>query len=242
MRNKAPPRWYHVTPLFLLPSIIKSGGVKCAADVESEGLPRRSSSRSQDDRCIKELGDRRPSDCVLLFKKPNPTFLRDKLSRPRTRDMWNASPHVMLSVCAAACLKAAHYTVFGSSSNIGRFHGERPVEIGKFRSYLDVEASKVEELLLPADCLAGRTLPLSAVRAIGCFSPADRELVQRHLEWSGLTIKVVLEEEPRYVQGQSQSRGAEFLALTGRLYKAMWHGQEDEARGLLDVLLQRCFD
>jgi hypothetical protein len=242
MISHDPPRWYHVTPIFSLPVIFESGGVKCGADVEADGLPRRSSSRNEDDRRIKALDDRRPSDCILLFKKPNPTLLKDKLSRAQRRGIWKASPHVVLSVCAAACLKAANYTVFGSSANIGQPSRGRPVEIRKFRSYLDVQTSKAEELLLPADCLEGRTLPLSAVRTVKCFSLADKELVQHHIEWSGHKIEVELEDQPRYVEGQSQSPGSDFLDLTNRLYHAIWHGEEAQARPLLDALAQRCFD
>ena len=242
MEGQDPPRWYHVTPIFLLPRIFESGGVKCGADVEADGLPRRSSSRNEDDHRIKALGDRRPSDCILLFKKPNPTLLKDKLSRAQRRGIWRASPHVVLSVCAAACLKAADYTIFGSSANIGRPSRGRAVEIRMFRSYLDVQTSKAEELLIPAECLEGRILPLSAVRAIRCFSLADKDLVQHHFEWSGCKIEIELEDEPRYVEGQSQSPGSEFLDLTNRLYQAIWHGAEDQARPLLDALAQKCFD
>ncbi len=117
-----------------------------------------------------------------------------------------------------------------------------PVEIRTFRSYLDVQRSKVEELLIPADRLERRILPLSTVRAIKCFSSADRDLVQSHLAWSGHKIEVELDEISRYVEGQSQPPGSVFLDLTKQLYEAIRDGKADNVKQHLDMLASTCFD
>jgi len=239
-----PPRWYHVTPLFLLPGIFKSGGIKCGADLQAEGLPRRPSRRDEDDKLLKELGDRRPSDCILLFTTPFPPLLKDKLSKTRQRTVvWKSYPHALLCFCSGACLKAADFRVFGSPVNVGRAlrSGTTP-EIKRYRSYLDVHSSKVQELLIPADCLEGRMLPLSSLRGVKCFSPADVELLQTHLRSDGHNIPVEVEPQPQYVEGQSQSPGAEFLEWTKELYEAKQMGQEEKETLLLGKLLLTCFD
>jgi hypothetical protein len=218
MNYETPPQWYHVTPLFLLPGILKSGGVKCGADLQAEGLPRRPSSRDEDDKLLNQLGDKRPSDCILLFTTPFPPLLKDKL-------------------------KAADYRVYGSPVNVGRAlrNGGTP-EIRRYRSYLDVQSSKVLELLIPADCLEGRILSLSSLRGIKCFSPADMELLQTHLRSNGHDIPVEVEQQPQYVEGQTQPPGAEFLEWTKQLYEAMHTGQEEKEQVLLSKLALTCFD
>jgi hypothetical protein len=239
-----PPRWHHVTPLFLLGKILESGGIKCGADVEAEGLPRRPSSCDENEARLKALGDRRPSDCILLFTKPIPNLLKAKLSNTRKPGAGcKAYPHVVLSVCAAACLKASKYTIFGSTVNVRRaLRRDVSVGIEPFRSYTAVRDAKIEELLLPADLLDGRVLPVSAIRAIRCFSPADGELVQQHLRWSGHQIEVELDDEPGYVEGQSHPPGSEFLDLTKRLYEAKWHRKKDQVSRLRAELASTCFD
>ncbi len=244
MNDETPPQWYHVTPLFLLPGILKSGGVKCGADLQAEGLPRRPSSRDEDDKLLNQLGDRRPSDCVLLFTTPFPPLLKDKLAKTRQRAVvWKAYPHALLCFCSAACLKAADYRVFGSPVNVGRAlrSGGTP-EIKRYRSYLNVASAKVQELLIPADCLEGRMLSLSSLRGIKCFSPADMEILQTHLRSNGHNIPVEVEQQPQYVEGQSQPPGAEFLEWTKQLYEAMQTGNEEKEKVLLSKLALTCFD
>ena len=59
--------------------------------------------------------------------------------------------------------------------------------------------------------------PQTAFRTIRCFSPADGEIAQEHLRWSGQQIEVELGDEPGDVEGQSHPPGSEFLDLTKRL-------------------------
>jgi hypothetical protein len=133
--------------------------------------------------------------------------------------------------------------IFGSTVNIGRaIRRDVAFEIEPFRSYIAVRDAKIQELFIPADLLEGRVLPLSAIRAIKCFSPADCELVQRHLRWSGHQIEVERDDEPRYVEGQSQPPGSEFLDLTKRLYEAKWHRRTDQVSRLRAELAGTCFD
>jgi hypothetical protein len=244
MNKERPPCWHHVTPLFLLPSILQSGGIQCGADAEVAGLPRRSSSRGEDDLPLKELGDKRPSDCILLFTTPKPSLLKDKLAKTRKQGaVWRSFPHVVVSVCAGECLKAAKYTMFGCPVNVGRaIRNGDTTKIRRFRSYIDAQNSKFQELLIPADSLDGRTLPLSAVRGIRCFSSADKRLVQSHLQHTGHKIDVHLDEEPRYVEGQSQAPGDGFFSLTQELYQATWSGEHAKVKSLLDSLACTCFD
>src|SRR5688572_22223979 len=108
MPPSAEDLWYHVTPLFLLPSILQSGGLKCGADVRQAGLPRRRSSHTFDDQMIQGLGGR-PSDCVLLFTARNPPLLTDKVQH---RGRWKAYPHVVLQFSSAMCRMAAGGVVF----------------------------------------------------------------------------------------------------------------------------------
>ena len=244
MNAETPPLWYHVTPLFLLPAIFKSGGIQCGADLQVNGLPQRKSSRDQDGTTVKELGNRRPSDCVMLFTHRLPPLLKDKLSKTRnSKAVWKAFPHAALCFCSAACLKATNYRLFGSPVNVGRAlkNGETP-EIRPYRSYLQVGSARVQELLIPADYLESRRLPISTLRSVTCFSPADGELVESHLYWSGHTITVAVEEQSKYVEGQSQSPGAEFLKWTKELYAALQSGQEKRQKELLGTLAVSCFD
>jgi len=210
--------------------------------VESQGLPRRASSRSFDDQNIDQLDNRRPSDCVLLFTSRSPGLLRDKLAKTR-RGTWKAYPHVALSVCAAACMTAAKRLIYGSSTNVGRaLRNGEPVEIRRFDTYTAICHSDAQELLIPADRLENRVLPVSAIRAIRCFSSADAGLLQDHLRHIGQSFEVRLETRPPYVEGQSQPPGSECLDLTRGLYQALLQGNEGDAKALLDDLARRCFD
>ena len=69
--------WFHVSPLFLLPRILVSGGLACGSDLAGFS-PRRASSKDHDDKVVAELQGRRPSDFVLLFRNKSYELLDEK--------------------------------------------------------------------------------------------------------------------------------------------------------------------
>lgn len=234
--------WHHVTPLFLLPSILRDGGLRCGADLENVGMPRRQSGREFDDMVLESLGNARPSDCVLLFSKRNPPLLQDKLAKTRT-GIWKSFPHIELDFRAHLCLKEAGGRVFGSQDNVGRtLKKKKNPSIKPYTSYLALNRDKVQEIMIPASSLPNRILKLSAVRSVRCFSPHDRELVEQIQRYFDKSISVDLELKKRYVAGQAVAPGSDYLEKTRAFFDAIQSGKEDSEARLRRELAQKCFD
>src|SRR5262249_18711392 len=112
--------WYHVTPLFLLPDILESGGLRCGADLAATS-PRRDSSSADDDRPVTELSGKSPSEFILLFRCASSPLLDEKLRGHRQSGrVWNAYPHLRFAFSARKCLELAGGQVYGSIKNVGR--------------------------------------------------------------------------------------------------------------------------
>src|SRR5947209_4317237 len=114
--------WFHVTPLFLLPSILASGGLRCGADLAASRSPRRRSSRQYDEVPLAALGEQTPADCIMLFgSRTAARLLYDKIKgRPRSDQPWKAFPHIRLDFSPERCLALAGGKVYGSLDNVGR--------------------------------------------------------------------------------------------------------------------------
>jgi hypothetical protein len=239
--KKQSDRWCHVTPLFLFAGIVEQGGLHCGTDLEKTGFPRRDSSRNDDNRPIAALDGCRAADCVLLFTSPMPPLLSDKI-RGRTKH-WKAYPHVVVHFPAAVCLAAAGRKVFGSGDNVGRSlgSGEAP-DVRSYTSYIAVHRAGVEEVMIRADSLPGRTLAITHAACVECFSSEDQLIVTEHLRRTGVQLTVVLTEKSGYIAAQSQPPGSEFLQLTDDFYNAVWSGDKQRQAELMAELARRCFD
>lgn len=233
--------WYHVTPLFSLPKIIDAGGLRCGADVEKDGLPRRHSSRHDDDQIVSGFGGLRASDCVLVFTNSSPPLLRSKIEN-RTGE-WKAFPHVLMHFSAAACMKTANWSVFGSKENIGRTIRKGNVPgITKYSSYIAVFRSAVQEVVIPAGNLPGRLLPLHALQRVECFSPADQAILVEFFEEAQVNFEVKLTHKQKYVDAQSQPRSGRFLEMTKEYYTAFSKKNVEQCEQILRRLSDECFD
>jgi hypothetical protein len=244
-RRSETMEWYHVSPLFLLPRILASGGLRCGADLAGRS-PRRESSQDEDDKVVAELQERRPSDFVLLFRNKSSALLDEKLRGTRKPGRaWNAYPHVRFVFSAQECLKLAGGQVHGSLDNVGRTlkRGGRP-RVALYRNVSDIQAAKVEEILIPASSLEAhqRRLPWKALRRIVMFSDSDHVLVAEHFSRVGQSWPTALEEKVKYAASQRDGPGKQHLNLTQEYYKAIWEGDCDREERLSCQLAMMCFD
>lgn len=237
--------WYHVTPLFLVPSVIAAGGFRCGRDLAAAGSPRRSSSRQDDDQLVPALGDRRtPSGFVMLFRKRASPLLDEKLRGTRTPGAtWRVYPHVRFAASAERCLAAAGGQVFGSPDNVGRtLNKGRQPRVTVYDSTDRLKGDKVKEILLDMGHRTDRSLPLTVVEYVAAFSAADADLVEDHFGRVGSPLKVHVEPKDGYVGGQGRDPGAGFLAKTRLYYEAIWSGDADRQQQLRLELQKSCFD
>jgi hypothetical protein len=235
--------WFHVTPLFLFPRILESGGVHCGADLARDNSPRRPSSQVHDNQDVSGLGERRcPANFVMLFRKRSSPLLRHKIEGTRKPGAnWKARPHLRLGFSPEECLKLAGGRVFGSRENVGRTlaNGAQP-RILDLTSAQRAEAERVEEIMIPA-----AKLSLNALRQIVTFSTADRDLVRDHLRWakmSPLVEQLQLEEKEKYAKGQTVPPGSNYLRKTREFYGAIWSNDVQRQTTLLEELAKECFD
>lgn len=241
---------YHVTPLFLLPAIIVRKGLSCGADVEKDRLPRRKSSRSYDDKPLDGLGGKRVADCVLLFlqRKPMNNMLINKLCGNRNGGTWRCYPHVVLRFDSYKCFNILEKPVCGVSANVGRTlrAGKEPI----FRHYDAVDkmiADKVQEILILANKLPERLLPLECLDSIEVFSNSDKQLVHSVLERSTFSAaQVVLSDAEKrvscYTAGQSREPGISYLRSHQDLFSAIQQGDQIRRLNLIERLSADCFD
>lgn len=242
--------WFHITPAFLLPLIVRSGGLRCGADLATEGSPRRESSRQNDDEACIELDGMRPSDFILLFRRKAAPLLDEKLRghrRPKSEGRaWNAYPHIRLDFSAAKCLQLAGGWVYGSLDNVGRKlkSNERP-RIRRYGSVAEVARGDVREIIVPVASLEkhGRCLPLAiALQRIVAFSTSDRDLVKEYLIHANHTFIVTLDEKPEYAASQKIGSGYANLALILEFYHAVTSDNLRRQEELLKRLATECFD
>lgn len=236
--------WFHVTPLFLLPAILKSGGFRCGADLATRGSPRRRTSRADDDQPVKGLGGRSPGEFILLFTSPNPPLLTAKVrGRVRRGEPGKAFPHVRFKLNALKCLEFAKWEVYGSIENVGRTlrDGKEPV-VKIYRSRQQVQNAGVKEIMVPASILPDRLLPLTAVSEITTFSQLDCDLVQQHLCKITSTVSLTCKPMSAYILGQSKGRGQQFAVTTRALCEAIWKADDRLQAQLSENLAELCFD
>jgi hypothetical protein len=233
--------WYHVTPLFLFASIVRHGGLRCGTDVAQDGLPRRASSKDDDDQPTEALNGARPADCILLFTSSLPPLLRSKIES--RKGAWKAFPHVVIHFAAPACMNAANRRIYGSIGNVGRtIRAGETLQIAPYTRYTDVYSDSVQEVMIHADNLSNRLLPLNTATCVECFSPADREIVAKYLGASSITLTALLSEKRKYVDAQSQPPADNFLKLTREFYEAIRSKDECRQQSLMEQLANLCFD
>lgn len=233
--------WYHVTPLFLLGSVLRTGGLRSGSDLDSSQSPRRQSSREDDDQPLASLNEARPADCVMLFTKATPPLLRNKMESRGGR--WKAFPHVVIHFSSARCLKTAGGTVFGSTENVGRTlrSGGTP-DIRSYTSYTALRRSGVQEVMIPAASLPDRTLPIAAATQVCCFSNVDQQIAARLAAAFRIDLAVTLKSKQRYAEAQAESPGSEYIEMTASYCDALLDCNEQRCDELLLVLSRRCFD
>jgi hypothetical protein len=244
-------RWFHVTPLFLVPAIVEVGGLRCGSDLTQCHSPRRRSSREDDDLGVESLQGLAASDYVMLFTKRSPGLLYDKIrGRGVKSAAWKAYPHVRLDFSGEKCLAAAGGKVFGSRHNVGRTLRKRQQpRIGSYRSTSEIKKNDVSEIMndvseimIAVDSLAERTLSLDALVEIVAFSKYDACLVQEHLRRVGKNLQTRASEKAPYADSQVNGPGAKFLRQTRELYSAIWNGNETGKAILMKALSSECFD
>lgn len=242
MSDKTEVIWHHVTPLFLFPLVLRSGGIRCGADLSNDSLPRRESSHQFDDMPLEQLGGRCLSDCVLLFRKAESNLLKDKLSKTRS-GRWKSFPHIVVTFNARDTIRFAGSSVHGSISNVGRtLRDEGTLSIEKYTSYRRIEICNVEEIILPVDTLSERRLPTNLIQSIRVFSKADEQLVKQCLGHHGLNIQIEVTEKAPYVEGQQFDPGSNYLAQTSAFIDAFVRGDQVEMTRLMSWLSENCFD
>lgn len=242
--------WYHVTPLFQLPSILEQGGLICGADVDDLGSPRRESSREFDDIPLAGLGGKRVADCVLLYQKRKPmnNLLENKICGNRKGSVWRSYPHLVLLFNSDECFSVVKRPITGASVNVGRSLRNNTVPtFGLYDDQTLMAEAGVQEILILAEDLPGRTLPLTALASIETFSESDQSLVRsvvRRTNHKAIPIEMsnAKQRVVNYTAGQSFSPGAEYLRLHKELFAALESGNALLSRRLVERLSNECFD
>jgi hypothetical protein len=166
----------------------------------------------------------------------------------KTGVVWRCYPHVVLRFDSEKCLSLLTCPVWGASANIGRSlrSGTKP-EFTRYDNYDAMMSDRVQEILILADSIPGRMLPLSTLESIEVFSQADQQLVEEylgHAPFSG--IQVALSDAQQrvndYTAGQLSGPGAEYLRMHKQLFAAIKVRDEALRKTLLDRLASQCFD
>lgn len=244
------PRWYHVTPLFHVPNIFDQGGLVCGADVEADRLPRRESSKRFDNQPLDGLNGKRVADCILLYlkRKPMNNLLLNKICGKRDGGTWRCYPHVVLRFDSDECLSLLQTPVWGASANVGRSlrDGTEP----GFTHYSDnssMMSDGVQEILILAESIPDRMLPLAALDSIEVFSKADQQLVQSFLDRTALSgiqvaLSIAQQRVSDYTAGQLSTPGSEYLRMHKELFAAIEKRNDVLRRTLVKQLACECFD
>lgn len=244
---------YHVAPMFLLADILEHGGIRCGADTQLDGLPRRVSSRESDDttltdeHCDIRLHDPLvPSECVLLFRRQKEvrSLVNDKIKR-RHRTPSKGYPHCVLRFDSSACLRASRRTVYGAEENVGRtLQAGRAVSLRAVRFVADLETA-IQEVMIRAEGLEDRMLLLSACDEIRVFSEGDAEIVREMLGHKGLADQITVDVRPEadYLAARAnQPQCQRCVAWTGDYCRAVMRGDVRLADEMRERLALCCFD
>ncbi len=157
-------------------------------------------------------------------------------------------PHVVLRLIRTSASTFWKSRFLGVSANVGRTlrAGIEPV----FRHYEAVDkmiADKVQEILILANNLPERLLPLKCLDSIEVFSKSDQQLVQSVLERSTFSdTQVVLSDAEQrvicYTAGQSCEPGISYLRSHQDLFSAIRQGDQIRRTNLIEQLSSDCFD
>lgn len=108
-------------------------------------------------------------------------------------------------------------------------------------------ADRVQEILILADSLPGRSLPLTCLNSIEVFSNSDKQLVRTLLDRSrNDKVEVVLSNAEKrvsdYTAGQSCNPGLKYLKSHQELFAAVQSENEVLKQELMERLSGDCFD
>jgi len=240
MRSKDPPRWYHVTPLFSSAEDHHERRNQVRGGPGSRRLPRRPSSEVRMRFVSRNSG---PATLGLrpAFQEPNRLSSRTAVEATKSGHMES-----LASCCAFRMLgglpESSELHRLREFVQHRRSQGKRPVEIGKFRSYRMSRLRRWRSWRCQPSASQGASCPSQRFERLDAFLRPTESLCNGILNGADRRSRRCWRTSHATWKGSRNRQALTSSIRPDRIYQAIWQGNDGEAQGLLDMLIQKCFD